>query len=83
MICIYYRSKKEVFSEDKTIRFKSNLLEKGFIIHNESISHLRIDAIDRNGKFDIKVFEVSNLSNLQFKFDKRINIVKKNKRANK
>ena len=76
-ICIYYRSKKESFSEDKTVRFKSNSLEKGFIIHNELISHLRLDGIDGNGEFDINFFEVKNLSNIQFKFEKKINTAKK------
>lgn len=73
---IYYSENKN-FSEERSIKFKSNEPHIGYITFESPIAYLRIDAINRDGKFDILCFDIIKVSSVRYEIAKDISILKR------
>ncbi|MCT7593184.1 glycosyltransferase family 2 protein [Aliarcobacter butzleri] len=74
---LFYRADDENFTEENSIRLGTNETNIQYIVSASPISHIRLDAINTNGNFDINYFEVLKISKSEYKLAQRLNTVKK------
>ena len=74
---LFYRSKNKNFSEKNSIKFIAGGISIQYIISDIPITNIRLDAINTNGKFDIKYFEIIKISKIEYEIAQKLNIVKK------
>lgn len=74
---LFYRADDENFTEENSIRLRTNETNIQYIVSASPISHIRLDAINTNGNFDINYFEVLKISKSEYKLAQRLNTVKK------
>jgi hypothetical protein len=74
---VFYKSEDEEFGEENSIKFMTNHTSVQYIISNKPITHIRLDAINTDGEFDINYFEVIKITQSEYKLAQRLNTVKK------
>ncbi|MDK2047653.1 glycosyltransferase [Aliarcobacter butzleri] len=74
---VFYKSEDEEFSEQNSIKFAVNHTSIQYIVSGKPITHLRLDAINTEGKFDINYFEILKISKSEYKLAQRLNTIKK------
>ena len=74
---VFYRANDENFTEGNSIRFDTNKTNIQYIVSPKLITHIRLDTINTDGKFDINYFEVLKISKSEYKLAQILNTVKK------
>ena len=82
---IFFKAKDNNFTEENSIKFNTNRVQVKYVYFNNPITHIRLDAINLDGKFDINYFELTKISKYEYKFNKHVifKILKSNLILNK
>jgi len=73
---IFYATEDKNFTEENSIKFKTNETQIKFIVSNKPISYLRLDAINCDGMFDIHYFELIKVLKQEYKLTKKLGTFK-------
>lgn len=73
---IFYATEDKNFTEENSIKFKTNETQIKFIVSDKPISYLRLDAINCDGMFDIHYFELIKVLKQEYKLTKKLGTFK-------
>lgn len=72
---IFYKSLNEDFCEERSVKFFTNQTNVIYLCSDNLISHLRLDSINTDGKFDICYFEIINISKSEYQITTKFKII--------
>lgn len=74
---VYHQAENSEFTEERSIKFKTNQVNISYLVSSKPIKSIRLDAIDTDGRFDIEHFCIIRISKIEYALTQKFNTIKK------